>query len=44
MFSSVKRKFLIKELCFQSTDLVREKIDLNKVYKNGYISFFQKKL
>ena len=40
----LKENFLIKELCFQSKDLVREKIDLNKVYKNGYISFFPKKI
>ena len=43
-FSVLKGNQLIEELCFQSKNLVRKNISLNKVLKNGYITFFPKKI
>lgn len=38
------KNYLIKELSFQSKNLVRKNFLYNKVYNNGYLSFFTKKL
>ncbi len=38
----LKKNFLIKELCFQSRDLIRKDISSNKILKTGYLPFFPK--
>lgn len=43
-FSVLKGNYLIEDLCFQSKNLVRKDLSINKVLTNGYVSFFPKKV
>ena len=40
----LSKNYFVKELSFQSDNLIRRDFSFNKVYKDGYVSFFVKKI